>query len=124
MESPPIALDHAQVIAPPGALDEARRFYGELVGLEETERPAAMGNEGVWFRVGEQELHVSTDPEFVPARRAHPALRLADDAALNGLASRLEAEDVELQWDDRLPRTRRFYALDPWGNRLEFLARE
>ena len=120
----PVALDHAQVLAPPGALDEARRFYGDLVGLEEIERPATMGNEGVWFRVGPQELHVSAEAEFVAAQRAHPALRLSDGAALDALAARLEAGGIDVNWDDRLPGARRFYAFDPWGNRVEFLARE
>ena len=120
---PGFALDHAQVIAPPGTVDEARRFYGDLVGLAEIDRPATMGGEGVWFAAGEQELHVSTDADFVPAKRAHPGLRLADDAELNALAAKLEAAGVETQWDDRLPGARRFYARDPWGNRLEFLAR-
>jgi catechol 2,3-dioxygenase-like lactoylglutathione lyase family enzyme len=120
----PVALDHAQVLAPPGALDEARRFYGDLVGLEEIERPATMGNEGVWFRVGPQELHVSAESEFVAAHRAHPALRLSNGAALDALAARLEADGIDVKWDDRLPGARRFYASDPWGNRVEFLARE
>jgi hypothetical protein len=81
-----------------------------------------MGGEGVWFRLGDRELHLGTTAEFVPARKAHPALRLDGDA-LNALAVRLEAARVGLEWDERLPGARRFYVSDPWGNRLEFLAR-
>lgn len=80
------------MIAPPGSVNAARRFYGGLVGLREIDRPASMGGEGVWFSVGDQELHVSTDADFTPAKRAHPALRLSDDAALNDLASRNRLE--------------------------------
>ncbi|MGB2952634.1 MAG: VOC family protein [Gaiellaceae bacterium] len=116
------ALDHVQVVGPPGCLVEARRFYGELLGLPELERPQTMGGESVWFGVGSQELHVAADEGFVPAARAHPALRL-ELQELEALAARLEQAGVEVSWDERLPGSRRFYTRDPWGNRLEFLAR-
>lgn len=113
-----IALDHVQVLAPAGGVDVARRFYGELVGLEEIERPETMGGTGAWFRAGSQELHVSEHEPFAPATKAHPAFELAG-AELDELAARLG----EVTWDERLPGARRFYAFDPAGNRLEFLAR-
>jgi hypothetical protein len=28
---------------------------------------------------------------------------------------------VEVRWDDSIPGVARFYADDPWGNRLEFI---
>ena len=111
-----------QVIAPRGGVDDARRFYAELVGLEEIERPATMGGTGAWFRAGSQELHVSEHEPFAPATKAHPAFDL-DGAELDALAQKLEATGVEVTWDERLPGARRFYASDPAGNRLEFLAR-
>jgi hypothetical protein len=104
-------------------VDEARRFYGELVGLEEIERPQTRGGEGAWFRLGNRELHVGTTDEFNPALKAHPALRLGSDGELDALARRLERAGVEIVWDERLPGARRFYAADRWGNRLEFLVR-
>jgi catechol 2,3-dioxygenase-like lactoylglutathione lyase family enzyme len=52
-------LDHVQLAAPPGCEREARRFYGDLLGLSELEKPAGLGaGGGVWFRAGRQELHV------------------------------------------------------------------
>ena len=54
---------------------------------------------------------------FVAARKAHPAFAVAD---LDALA----AELGDVAWDDGLPGVRRFYASDPFGNRLEFLADE
>jgi catechol 2,3-dioxygenase-like lactoylglutathione lyase family enzyme len=111
------------VLAPPGGVAEARRFYAEVVGLEEIERPATMGGAGAWFRAGSQELHVSEEEGFAPARRAHPAFAL-DASELHELAARLEAAGAEVRWDDRLPGARRFYSFDPAGNRLEFLTRD
>jgi catechol 2,3-dioxygenase-like lactoylglutathione lyase family enzyme len=114
------ALDHVQVVAPPGGLDDAVRFYGEVIGLERIERPDSMGGVGAWFRVGSQELHLSEDESFVPAAKAHPAFEIGD---LDRLAGRLEAIGAAVRWDERLPGARRFYAFDPAGNRLEFLSR-
>ena len=109
-------LDHVQVAAPPGCEAEARRFYGELLGLPEVEKPEALrARGGVWF----DQLHIGVEEEFQPARKAHPALR-ADD--LDALAERLTAAGARVQWDDALPGIRRFYTSDPWGNRIELLA--
>ncbi len=49
------------------------------------------------------------------ARKAHPAFAVED---LDALAERIG----DVRWDDELPGVRRFYAHDPFGNRLEFLA--
>ena len=115
-------LDHVQLAAPPGCEADARRFFGDLVGLEELEKPEPLrARGGAWFRVGAQQLHVGVAEPFAPARKAHPALRVRTDA-LDGLAERLTAAGVEVRWDDALPGARRFYANDPWGNRLEFVA--
>ncbi|HEX4627081.1 MAG TPA: VOC family protein [Solirubrobacteraceae bacterium] len=115
-------LDHVQLAAPPGCEADARRFFGDLVGLEELEKPEPLrAGGGAWFRVGAQQLHVGVAEPFAPARKAHPALRVRPDA-LDDLAERLTAAGVEVRWDDALPGARRFYANDPWGNRLEFVA--
>jgi len=108
---------------PPGGVEDAARFYGDIVGLERIERPESMGGVGAWFRAGSQELHVSEYGEFVPAAKAHPAFEL-DAAGLDELAGRLGAAGAELRWDERLPGARRFYSFDPAGNRLEFLSRQ
>jgi catechol 2,3-dioxygenase-like lactoylglutathione lyase family enzyme len=107
---------------PPGGIDQAARFYGEVVGLERIERPETLGGVGAWFRSGAQELHVSEYEGFVPAVKAHPAFELPA-AELDALAARLERACAEVQWDGRLPGARRFYSFDPAGNRLEFLSR-
>ena len=110
------------MLAPPAGVAEARRFYTELVGLEEIERPETMGGTGIWFRAGSQELHVTEHEGFVPAEKAHPAFELAP-SELDKLADRLTAAGAEVRWDERLPGARRFYSFDPAGNRLEFLTR-
>ncbi|MGH3029486.1 MAG: VOC family protein [Gaiellaceae bacterium] len=117
-------LDHVQVAAPPGCEAEARRFYGELLGLAEIAKPESLAAAGgVWFACGAQELHVGVAEDFAPATKAHPGLRVTDAAALDELAERLRAAGARVEPDDRLPGRRRFYTQDPWGNRVELLAR-
>ena len=112
-----------QVAAPPGCEREARRFYGELLGLAELAKPDVLARRGgAWFACGSQQLHVGVTEDFEAARKAHPALRVTDVAELERLAERLEHGGVAVRWHEDLPGARRFYAEDPWGNRVELLA--
>jgi len=114
-------LDHVQIAAPPRCEADARRFFGELLGLREIEKPDSLRQRGgAWFAIGAQQLHVGVETPFQPARKAHLALRVAPKH-LDDLAARLSDAGIEVSWDGALPGTRRFYAEDPWGNRLEFL---
>ncbi len=117
-----LGIDHVQVAAPRGCEQQARRFYGELLGLAELEKPAPLhARGGVWFKAGAQQLHVGVEQDFSPALKAHPALRVAP-AALERLARALASAGFEVRWDDALADRRRFYTSDPWGNRIELLA--
>jgi Glyoxalase-like domain len=119
---PEVELDHVQIAAPPGSEPAARGFFGELIGLEELDKPAPLRSRGgAWFRLGERQIHIGVEPNFEPARKAHVALRVAP-AELDGLAARLTAAGAPVIWDNGLPGERRFYSEDPWGNRIEFLA--
>jgi catechol 2,3-dioxygenase-like lactoylglutathione lyase family enzyme len=115
-------LDHVQVAAPRGCEAEAKRFFGDLLGLVEIEKPQSLrARGGAWFQAGHQQLHIGVEEPFAPAQKAHPALRVRPDA-LDGLAARLTAAGAKVLWDDALDDVRRFYSEDPWGNRIEFLA--
>jgi ribosomal-protein-serine acetyltransferase len=117
-----IGLDHVQVAAPVGSEGDARGFYGDLFGLPELEKPEALrGRGGVWFACGAQQLHVGVIDDFAPAAKAHPALRVRQPD-LDLIAERLAAAGSTVQWDDAIPNMRRFYTIDPWGNRIELLA--
>jgi catechol 2,3-dioxygenase-like lactoylglutathione lyase family enzyme len=112
-------IDHVQLAAPAGCEEDARRFFGELLGLEELEKPEPLQSRGgVWFRVGMQQLHVGVEPDFSPARKAHPAFSVSD---YDELQNRLRAAHVQLAEDDSIPGLRRCYVADPWGNRIELL---
>jgi catechol 2,3-dioxygenase-like lactoylglutathione lyase family enzyme len=115
-----VRLDHVQIAAPPGCEAEARRFYGELLGLPEIQKPEPLrGRGGAWFQLEHQQLHVGVEEDFRPARKAHPALASED---VDALAARLAGAGAPVQWDDAIPGVRRFYTADPFGNRVEILA--
>jgi catechol 2,3-dioxygenase-like lactoylglutathione lyase family enzyme len=116
-------IDHVQVAAPPGCERDARAFYGGVLGMHELEKPEPLrARGGVWFACGAQAVHVGVDPDFAPARKAHPAIAVTDAGALARLAERVTAVGAEMHWDDELPGAVRFYTSDPFGNRLELVA--
>ena len=111
-------IDHVQVAAPAGGEGAARAFYGDLLGLPELPKPERLrARGGVWFAVGDQQLHVGIEESFAPARKAHPALAVPRAGDLSALAAKLEAAGRAVTWDGP-----RFYVEDPFGNRLELLA--
>jgi catechol 2,3-dioxygenase-like lactoylglutathione lyase family enzyme len=111
-----------QLAAPPGCEEAARRFFGELLGLDEIEKPESLrARGGVWFSLGRGQLHIGVDAAFTPATKAHPAFGVRGDD-IERLAETLAGAGQPVIWDDSLPGVRRFYTADPWGNRIELLA--
>jgi catechol 2,3-dioxygenase-like lactoylglutathione lyase family enzyme len=111
-------IDHVQIAAPKGCEAAARDFFGRLLGLEEIEKPEPLlGRGGCWFRAGSRQLHIGVEENFHPATKAHPAFAVSD---IEALFSRLASAGIRCAWDEALGGVRRFYANDPWGNRLEF----
>lgn len=114
-----VGIDHIQITIPAGEEAAARAFYGELLGLPEIPKPPALARRGGgWFAAPNLALHLSADPQFAPATKAHPAFQVAD---LDSCRLALSAAGVPITPDTSVPHVRRFYAADPFGNRLEFL---
>lgn len=120
-QSVPIeGIHHVLLGMPPGREQAAVAFYEGILGLPRVDKPphlAARG--GCWFESDDTRIHLGVDPAFRPADKAHPALVVSD---LPGLRRRLEQSDVPTVDDQPLPGYDRFYAYDPFGNRLEFLS--
>jgi len=116
---PILDIDHVQLAMPAGREDEARRFYGGLLGLPEVTKPPNLARRGgVWFRAGARQLHLGVEAAFRPAKKAHPAFLVRD---LDELRRRLADNGHAPQDDEPLAGHERFYVNDPFGNRLEFL---
>jgi predicted enzyme related to lactoylglutathione lyase len=113
-----VGLHHVQVACPAGSEEALRGFYGGVVGLPEVPKPPALAARGgVWFRVGQQELHCGVEGGFRRAAKAHPAFAVDD---VDAMADRLAAVGSPVTWDENLVGVRRFHTADPVGNRVEF----
>lgn len=114
--SPWCGIDHVQLAIPVGAEGRARAFYVDVLGLTEVAKPPVMAARGgAWFEAGRTVVHVGADPEFVPARKAHPALLVAD------LRSFVADRGLDVRWSDEIPGTVRCHLDDPFGNRIELV---
>ena len=112
-------LHHVQLAMPPGREDDARGFFVGVLGMAETEKPPVLAlRGGAWFRSDGVEIHLGVEDPFAPARKAHPGLVVED---LDDAARRVATTGQDVTWDTDFPGFRRFYAHDPFGNRLEFL---
>ena len=114
-----VGLDHVQLAMPPGEEARARRFYGEWLGLDEIPKPEPLASRGgCWFGGGGVFVHLGVQKDFLPAQNAHPAFLVEN---LEKLFLHLDAMGVSVKVDATVPGVRRFYARDPFGNRIEFI---
>jgi catechol 2,3-dioxygenase-like lactoylglutathione lyase family enzyme len=115
-----LSIQHVALTVPSARLEEARRFYSELLGLTERSRPEAeLGRPGIWYQVGVLELHIQArDAGPAPDADHHPAFVVDDLAGLRGV---IEANGIEIIEAQPLSDRERFFCRDPFGNRLEFL---
>src|SRR5262245_750805 len=114
-----LGLDHVQLAMPAGQESNARAFYSAVLGLTEETKPANLVKRGgLWFRSGALRLHLGVDPDFHPARKAHPALLVK---GLADLAERCRAAGYLPTTDEPLEGFNRVYVSDPFGNRIELL---
>lgn len=112
-------IDHVQLAMPKSGEQQARAFYSGILGLLEIPKPPELAKRGgCWFQQGTATVHLGVDPDFRPARKAHPAFLVKD---LLPLVERLRAAGNEVVADDLLPGFDRVYVDDPFGNRLELM---
>jgi len=94
----------------------ARTFYVGVLGMHEVPKPPLLARRGgAWFEAGAVRLHVGVESEFVPARKAHPALLIA------GLAEFVDRAGLDATWSDEIEGVTRCHVDDPFGNRIELI---
>ncbi len=116
------ALDHVQLAMPAGGEAKAAEFYRDLLGVPLVAKPphlAARG--GCWFESPTVKVHLGVDPDFRPARKAHPALLVSE---LDELLETLRGAGVAIRDDEPLEGYQRAYVDDPFGNRIELMEPE
>lgn len=117
-------IDHLQILAPTGSEAAIRQFYGETLGLVEVEKPPELrARGGVWYKIGPGAvlLHIGVEDAPPDAGRRHFAFRVSDVA---GARQALAEAGVRTGDAPRVSGMPRFYAWDPFGNQIEFMAYE
>ncbi len=116
-----LGYEHVLLAMPEGEERRAREFYVDVLGFTEIVRPETLGGRGGgWFRAGPVMLHLGAEPDFRPARMAHPAFVVSD---LAPLVARCEAAGHPIESAVVLPGFNRVHVYDPFGNRLELMER-
>jgi catechol 2,3-dioxygenase-like lactoylglutathione lyase family enzyme len=113
-----VRLQHVSVAIAGDGADEARSFYGGLLGLQEKPVPPKLDpGQLVWFDLGgDLELHLMLTGDGPPPA-AH--FCIAVDAGLHELQARIEAAGVGTSTPTEIVGRPRFMCRDPFGNLLE-----
>ena len=115
-----LSIDHIQIAMPPGEEAKARAFYVNVLGFTEIPKPPELAKRGgAWFESGTTQLHLGVEPDFRPARKAHPAF-VVD--GLDTLLAKIQAEGFEVDASQpALDGYKRAHVFDPFGNRIELM---
>lgn len=114
-----LELHHIQLAMPEGREQDAREFYGNVLGLREVDKPEELRSRGgAWFEGGSIRVHLGVESPFAPAKKAHPAFRVE---SLERAVAALRSNGLEFRPDIDLPGIKRIYVNDPFGNRIELL---
>jgi hypothetical protein len=71
------SIDHYQLASPKNTECQSRKFFTEIFMFREVKKPPSLSaNGGLWFESGSIKIHVGTENNFIPARKAHPALEV------------------------------------------------
>ncbi len=121
-------IDHINIRIDPGpeALERAKDFYGTVLRMTPIERPENVESRdpGAWYKCGLNEVHITAESgasERNRTTRRHAAFLVR---GLEELRVRMEKAGAEIIPGTVLPGRRRFFARDPFGNRLEFMEPE
>ena len=116
-----LSLDHLQIAIPVGSESRARAFYSGILGFTEIAKPPQMAErKSIWFVAGAANLHLSIEPDFTPAKRAHPAFVVE---GLDNILAACDRAGISSKPDTSFNSFRRVHVFDPFGNRLELMER-
>jgi catechol 2,3-dioxygenase-like lactoylglutathione lyase family enzyme len=110
-------VDHVHITAPEELEEDVIRWYVECLGLERVQKPDGTQPRGAWFRIGEQEIHISRDQRN-PPHLSHFGVEVDD---IEAVVRTLREAGCHIEQASTIPGRRRFYTRDPAGNRIEFL---
>jgi len=111
-------LDHVQICIPVGEEAAARKFYTDILGLTEIEKPVQLrANGGLWYQIGDVQLHIGAEAQTNKSKR-HPAFEIQ---TIDAVRNYLKEKDIRIQEEIQVPGQSRFSFFDPFDNRIELL---
>lgn len=120
MKIPFNRIDHIQICIPKGKEKAARKFYIDLLGLEEIPKPIYLQkNGGFWLKIANIQLHIGVEDNVVPSK-SHPAFEVT---YMDKIKTYLKSNSIRIKENGPIPNFKRFSFYDPFGNRIELLER-
>ena len=113
-------LHHVSVPMPQTGHDEARRFYGDALGMREIQPPSTLAVLNlVWFTAGDggDEVHCFAEETLGPNSPGQHLCLEVDD--LDAYRTRLAKHGFAVEETTEIPNRPRFFVHDPFGNRVE-----
>ncbi len=118
-----VKLNHVNVTVPAALEGAAKNFYGDLMGLEQIEKPDGPRKYiGAWYQLGESQMHLSVEdgPHNEDSNR-HVCYSVAD---IPGALAAFRSAGIEVISEEQLVNGgSRFFIRDPAGNLIEITAR-
>lgn len=116
-----LRIDHIQLTLPPNQEEEARKFYGDILGLEEIEKPTQLRkNGGLWYKIGDIQLHLGIEEKGASSKQ-HPAFEVK---SLSTIKNFMQQKAIPIKEEIPIPGVERFSFRDPFDNRIEFLEKK
>jgi catechol 2,3-dioxygenase-like lactoylglutathione lyase family enzyme len=109
-------LDHCSVLITD--VERSRRFYRDVLGLQEINKPRTFDFVVLWFQLGDQQVHLLLKEKADSISPRHFALRVTDVAAARIY---FHEQGIPMEETTPIPGADRFFIWDPDGNRIEII---
>jgi catechol 2,3-dioxygenase-like lactoylglutathione lyase family enzyme len=109
-------IDHCSVLIT--NVERSRRFYRDVLGLQEINKPRTFDFVVLWFQLADQQVHLLLKEKADSFSPRHFALRVNDVAAARKY---FRQKDVRIEESTPIPGADRFFISDPDGNRIEII---
>jgi catechol 2,3-dioxygenase-like lactoylglutathione lyase family enzyme len=109
-------IDHCSVIITD--VERSRRFYRDVLGLQEIHKPRTFDFTVLWFDLGNQHVHLLLKSRADTLSPRHFALRVTDAATARGY---FRERGIATEETTPIPGADRFFIHDPDGNRIEII---